>query len=190
MFEESRFSSVTVRSTQGLYDRPKPIRRRELAQGLRGNVASPWGGQRFRRGQGKRGLVRRYPGRFQDEQGVPTRYRSVEPRRINLGQQKAERERVAEGKLADLARGDLGVQQVTVRDRALKAAVRCALASPCRQKSSSCTLLLRGSLSASEQHRLARQVAQPQEISGCAPMSEIGAFRWCVQRGSQQDSSA
>jgi hypothetical protein len=37
-------------------------------------------------------LVRRYPARFQDEQGVPTRYRAVGPRRISLGQQKAERE--------------------------------------------------------------------------------------------------
>jgi len=66
--------------------------------------------------------------RLLNEQGVPTRYCAVEPRRIDLSQQQAERERVAEGKLADLARGDLGVQDVAVPDRALKAAVCCALA--------------------------------------------------------------
>ena len=77
-----------------------------MAQRLGANVASLEAGQPFRRRQGKRGLVRSYPARFQDEQGVPTRYRAVEPRRISLNQQQAERERVAEGKLANLARGD------------------------------------------------------------------------------------
>jgi hypothetical protein len=48
---------------------------------------------------------------------VPTSYRAVEPRRISLSQQDAERERVAEGELADLPRGDLGVQESTVRVR-------------------------------------------------------------------------
>jgi len=66
-----------------------------------GNVASLQAGQRFRRAQGERGVVGRYPVRFQNEQGVPACYRAVETRRINLSQQKAERERVAEGELAD-----------------------------------------------------------------------------------------
>jgi hypothetical protein len=44
-------------------------------------------------------------------------YRALEPWRISLSQRDAERQRVAEGELADLPRGDLGVQESTVRVR-------------------------------------------------------------------------
>jgi hypothetical protein len=61
------------------------------------------------------GLVGRDPLRLEHETSVPTGDRAVEPRRIKLGEEQAERERIPERELADLARGDLGLQEIAIR---------------------------------------------------------------------------
>jgi hypothetical protein len=79
--------------------------------------------------QGKHGLVDGDAGRGKHETGVPASDRTIEPRRVSIGEQPTARERVRERELSDLPGGDLRIQEVTVPDRALEAAVCCALAS-------------------------------------------------------------
>jgi hypothetical protein len=54
---------------------------------------------------------------------VPSGDCAIEPRRIDVGEEQAEGERVGERQLADLACGDLRVQQVAIPDRPRESAV-------------------------------------------------------------------